>query len=212
MLPGNRTSWGRLEKPNRRRSPSRFDETVGKRWTPRRSVHAAAATRARGDASSRARSLVPFVHKRPRATPAQNEEAVADTRRVASHKSVLDTPQRVRLWTIPSRPNTTTNPAAAIGGSGGGGGGGGPAIVRLEQLNPTMESGNIFEVHVKVGDTVSEDDVLYSIDLDKVWVDIHSPVAGTVTMLADIDTDCMVGEVIATISSARLGWHHCANA
>ena len=123
-------------------------------------------------------------------------------RNVASHKSVLDTPQRVRLWTIPSRPNTTTNPAAAIGGSGGGGGGGGPAIVRLEQLNPTMESGNIFEVHVKVGDTVSEDDVLYSIDLDKVWVDIHSPVAGTVTMLADIDTDCMVGEVIATISSA----------
>ena len=59
----------------------------------------------------------------------------------------------------------------------------------------------IGEVHVKKGDTVAADDVLYSLELDKMCIDIVAPSAGTVTTVVESGTVCSPGVAVAVISS-----------
>lgn len=63
-----------------------------------------------------------------------------------------------------------------------------------------MEDGSISEWLVGNGDAVSEGQVIYRIETDKVEMDVESPAAGTIRLIGEAGETYAVGDLIAEIS------------
>ena len=65
-------------------------------------------------------------------------------------------------------------------------------VIKLPDVGEGITEAEIVEWHVKVGDTVAEDDLVGAVMTDKAAVDIPSPVAGTVSRLGG-----EIGDILA---------------
>lgn len=73
---------------------------------------------------------------------------------------------------------------------------------RFPELGEGLHEGEIIKVHVKVGDTVTDDDVIMEVQNDKAIVEVPCPVNGKVLEVLVKDGQvCHVGEVVAIIDA-----------
>ena len=76
-----------------------------------------------------------------------------------------------------------------------------PVVITMPKLTDSMEEGRIVEWQVRVGDRVSEGDVLAEIETDKAVMELESFWAGVVAEILRPDGDVVpVGEAIARIA------------
>jgi len=73
------------------------------------------------------------------------------------------------------------------------------AEVRMPKPGDAITEAVLVEVHVAEGGTVDEGQPLYTIETDKVEMEIESPATGTVRWLAQVGATYDVGELLATI-------------
>ena len=74
--------------------------------------------------------------------------------------------------------------------------------VVMPKLGLTMESGTVTEILVKVGDTVSEGDKMFSIETNKLEESILAPASGKVVeILCEEMDDIPVAQVVAVIEA-----------
>jgi pyruvate/2-oxoglutarate dehydrogenase complex dihydrolipoamide acyltransferase (E2) component len=75
--------------------------------------------------------------------------------------------------------------------------------VTLPKWGMTMQEGTISAWHVAAGDTVSEGDVLATVETDKVDADLEAPASGVLDeIIVEAGSTVEVGSVIARIRSA----------
>lgn len=73
---------------------------------------------------------------------------------------------------------------------------------KFPELGEGLHEGEIVKVHIKVGDKVTDDDIIMEVQNDKAVVEVPSPVNGTVTEVRMKDGQvCRVGEVVAIIDA-----------
>ena len=73
--------------------------------------------------------------------------------------------------------------------------------VKIPKLGLTVTEAQIVEWHKKIGDPVTEGEILCVIDVDKSSVELPSPASGTVAeIIGQVGDDYEVGDVIAIIS------------
>ncbi|HEX7094940.1 MAG TPA: biotin/lipoyl-containing protein, partial [Acidimicrobiales bacterium] len=76
------------------------------------------------------------------------------------------------------------------------------ADIRMPQLGETVTEGTITRWYKQVGDTVTEDEVLFEVSTDKVDTEVPSPASGVITeILVAEGATVDVGTVIARVSS-----------
>lgn len=74
--------------------------------------------------------------------------------------------------------------------------------VRIPKWGLTVETITIREWHSQVGDIVTQGEPLCDVDTDKASSVIEAPVSGTlVEIIAAVDKECEVAEVIAVIET-----------
>jgi len=73
-------------------------------------------------------------------------------------------------------------------------------VVKVPKLGMSMQEGELLEWLVADGDAVEAGQPLYLLGTDKVEQEIESPAAGTVRLLAEVETTYEVGEVLAEIT------------
>lgn len=72
--------------------------------------------------------------------------------------------------------------------------------IKLPSLGEGVESGDVLEVYVKVGDTVKKDQALFELETDKATVAVPSPQAGKVLSLTVKEGETVkVGQVVGTL-------------
>lgn len=71
--------------------------------------------------------------------------------------------------------------------------------VRMPKPGDAITEGTIVEFHVADGESVDEGDPLYTIETDKVEMEIEAPASGTVTWKAEEGETYDVGELLAVI-------------
>lgn len=74
--------------------------------------------------------------------------------------------------------------------------------VALAKMGPEMESALLTEWLVADGDLVAEGQAIATIETDKVSTDLEAPASGRIILLAAADSECAVGERLATILAA----------
>lgn len=73
---------------------------------------------------------------------------------------------------------------------------------RFPELGEGLHEGEIIKVHIKVGDTVTDEDIIMEVQNDKAIVEVPCPVNGKVTEVLMKDGQvCHVGEVVAIIDA-----------
>ncbi|WP_424768896.1 dihydrolipoamide acetyltransferase family protein [Paenibacillus sp. sgz302251] len=73
---------------------------------------------------------------------------------------------------------------------------------RFPELGEGLHEGEIIKVHIKVGDTVTDDDIIMEVQNDKAIVEVPCPVNGKVLEVLVKDGQvCHVGEVVAIIDA-----------
>lgn len=73
---------------------------------------------------------------------------------------------------------------------------------RFPELGEGLHEGEIVKVHIKVGDTVTDDDIIMEVQNDKAIVEVPCPVNGKVVEVRMKDGQvCHVGEVVAIIDA-----------
>lgn len=73
---------------------------------------------------------------------------------------------------------------------------------RFPELGEGLHEGEIVKVHIKVGDTVTDDDIIMEVQNDKAVVEVPCPVNGKVLEVKMKDGQvCHVGEVVAIIEA-----------
>ncbi len=73
---------------------------------------------------------------------------------------------------------------------------------RFPELGEGLHEGEIVKVHIKVGDTVTDDDIIMEVQNDKAVVEVPCPVNGKVLEVRMKDGQvCHVGEVVAIIDA-----------
>ncbi|AIQ53065.1 2-oxo acid dehydrogenase subunit E2 [Paenibacillus sp. FSL R7-0331] len=94
--------------------------------------------------------------------------------------------------------DTTSSPAASAPSAGG-------AVnfeYRFPELGEGLHEGEIIKMHIKVGDKVTDDDIIMEVQNDKAVVEVPCPVNGTVIEVRVKDGQvCRVGEVVAIIAA-----------
>lgn len=76
--------------------------------------------------------------------------------------------------------------------------------ITLPKLGESIVSATVVQWFKKVGDSVALDEPLLEVSTDKVNSEIPSPVAGVLKeILAEVDQELQVGEVLATIASSE---------
>jgi pyruvate/2-oxoglutarate dehydrogenase complex dihydrolipoamide acyltransferase (E2) component len=73
--------------------------------------------------------------------------------------------------------------------------------LKLPKLAVSMQDGTITEWLVASGDSVSVGQHIYTVESEKTSMEVESPFAGTITVLAASDETLPVGTVIAEIES-----------
>jgi len=72
--------------------------------------------------------------------------------------------------------------------------------IKLPSLGEGVESGDVLEVYVKVGDTVKKDQALFELETDKATVAVPSPQAGKVLSITVSEGETVkVGQVVGTL-------------
>jgi pyruvate dehydrogenase E2 component (dihydrolipoamide acetyltransferase) len=72
--------------------------------------------------------------------------------------------------------------------------------IKLPSLGEGVESGDVLEVYVKVGDTVKKDQSLFELETDKATVAVPSPQAGKVLSISVSEGETVkVGQVVGTL-------------
>ena len=75
--------------------------------------------------------------------------------------------------------------------------------ITLPELGDGIESGDILEVFVSVGDTVAEGDDIVEVETDKASVPVPSTVAGTVASIAvEPGQTVSIGAILITVDGA----------
>ncbi|QSF42614.1 2-oxo acid dehydrogenase subunit E2 [Paenibacillus tianjinensis] len=94
--------------------------------------------------------------------------------------------------------DTTSSPATSTPANGG-------AVnfeYRFPELGEGLHEGEIIKMHIKVGDKVTDDDIVMEVQNDKAVVEVPCPVNGTVLEVRVKDGQvCRVGEVVAIIAA-----------
>jgi pyruvate dehydrogenase E2 component (dihydrolipoamide acetyltransferase) len=73
---------------------------------------------------------------------------------------------------------------------------------RFPELGEGLHEGEIIKVHIKVGDTVTDDDIIMEVQNDKAIVEVPCPVNGKVLEVLVKDGQvCHVGEIVAIIDA-----------
>lgn len=73
---------------------------------------------------------------------------------------------------------------------------------RFPELGEGLHEGEIIKMHIKVGDKVTDDDIIMEVQNDKAVVEVPCPVNGTVLEVRTKDGQvCRVGEVVAVIAA-----------
>ncbi|WP_054024672.1 dihydrolipoamide acetyltransferase family protein [Bacillus sp. FJAT-28004] len=73
---------------------------------------------------------------------------------------------------------------------------------RFPELGEGLHEGEIIKVHIKVGDTVTDDDIIMEVQNDKAIVEVPCPVNGKVLEVLVKDGQvCNIGEVVAIIDA-----------
>lgn len=73
---------------------------------------------------------------------------------------------------------------------------------RFPELGEGLHEGEIVKVHIKVGDTVTDDDIIMEVQNDKAIVEVPCPVNGKVLEVLVKDGQvCHVGEIVAIIDA-----------
>lgn len=73
---------------------------------------------------------------------------------------------------------------------------------RFPELGEGLHEGEIIKMHIKVGDKVTDDDIVMEVQNDKAVVEVPCPVNGTVLEVRVKDGQvCRVGEVVAIIAA-----------
>ncbi|WP_145322063.1 dihydrolipoamide acetyltransferase family protein [Paenibacillus xylanexedens] len=73
---------------------------------------------------------------------------------------------------------------------------------KFPELGEGLHEGEIIKMHIKVGDKVTDDDIIMEVQNDKAVVEVPCPVNGTVTEVFAKDGQiCHVGEVVAIIDA-----------
>ncbi|MGG1636465.1 dihydrolipoamide acetyltransferase family protein [Paenibacillus sp. NRS-1760] len=73
---------------------------------------------------------------------------------------------------------------------------------RFPELGEGLHEGEIIKVHIKVGDTVTDDDIIMEVQNDKAIVEVPCPVNGKVLEVLVKDGQvCHIGEVVAIIDA-----------
>ncbi|MBB6021511.1 pyruvate dehydrogenase E2 component (dihydrolipoamide acetyltransferase) [Paenibacillus sp. JGP012] len=73
---------------------------------------------------------------------------------------------------------------------------------KFPELGEGLHEGEIIKMHIKVGDKVTDDDIIMEVQNDKAVVEVPCPVNGTVTEVFAKDGQiCHVGEVVAVIDA-----------
>jgi 2-oxoisovalerate dehydrogenase E2 component (dihydrolipoyl transacylase) len=89
----------------------------------------------------------------------------------------------------------------------------GTHVIKMPDIGEGIAEVELVEWFVKVGDTVSEDQVLADVMTDKATVEIPSPVAGVVMSLGGVPGEVLaVGSDLIHITLAPKGDAHDANA
>jgi pyruvate/2-oxoglutarate dehydrogenase complex dihydrolipoamide acyltransferase (E2) component len=71
--------------------------------------------------------------------------------------------------------------------------------VRMPKPGDAITEAILTELHVVDGETVAEGDTLYTIETDKVDMEIEAPATGIVRWHAEVGTTYEVGELLAVI-------------
>ncbi len=72
--------------------------------------------------------------------------------------------------------------------------------IKLPQLGESVESVVVVEWHVEIGAQVEVDDILVTVETDKVDTDVPSPIGGTlVEIAAPSGTELTIGEPLCVI-------------
>ncbi|MBP2112598.1 2-oxo acid dehydrogenase subunit E2 [Paenibacillus silagei] len=73
---------------------------------------------------------------------------------------------------------------------------------KFPELGEGLHEGEIIKMHIKVGDKITDDDIIMEVQNDKAVVEVPSPVNGTVVEVFTKDGQiCRVGEVVAIIAA-----------
>ncbi|WP_238651607.1 2-oxo acid dehydrogenase subunit E2 [Paenibacillus piscarius] len=93
---------------------------------------------------------------------------------------------------------TTSSPATSAPASGGASN----FEYKFPELGEGLHEGEIIKMHIKVGDKITDDDIIMEVQNDKAVVEVPSPVNGTVVEVFAKDGQvCRVGEVVAVIAA-----------
>ncbi|OKP77850.1 dienelactone hydrolase [Paenibacillus helianthi] len=94
--------------------------------------------------------------------------------------------------------DTTSSPAATSPATGGTSN----FEYKFPELGEGLHEGEIIKMHIKVGDKITDDDIIMEVQNDKAVVEVPSPVNGTVLEVFTKDGQvCRVGEVVAIIAA-----------
>ncbi len=79
-----------------------------------------------------------------------------------------------------------------------------PSEIKLPSLGEGIESGDVLEILVKVGDVIKKDQSLVEMETDKATVSVPSPLAGKILSIAIKEGETVkIGTVLATIEAAN---------
>ncbi|MEK3878040.1 2-oxo acid dehydrogenase subunit E2 [Paenibacillus sp. FSL M7-0420] len=94
--------------------------------------------------------------------------------------------------------DTTSSPATSSPATGGATN----FEYKFPELGEGLHEGEIIKMHIKVGDKITDDDIIMEVQNDKAVVEVPSPVNGTVVEVFTKDGQiCRVGEVVAIIAA-----------
>jgi pyruvate/2-oxoglutarate dehydrogenase complex dihydrolipoamide acyltransferase (E2) component len=74
-----------------------------------------------------------------------------------------------------------------------------PTEIRIPKIGVSMTEGTISEWCVPNGATVTAGAPLYSLEIDKSTNEIEAPVSGKLTILGEVGSVYLVGDLVATI-------------
>lgn len=73
--------------------------------------------------------------------------------------------------------------------------------LKIPKLAVSMQEGTILEWFVSTGDTIERGQKIYSIESEKSVLEVESPFAGSIRLLAETGTTLKVGTPIAEIKT-----------
>lgn len=77
--------------------------------------------------------------------------------------------------------------------------------VKIPAMGESISSGILAAWHVKDGDYVEKDQVLYELETDKITSEANAEVSGVISIAVEADEEVEIGQVVATIDESAAG-------